>query len=75
MLRLVSRDPQAPWQKGSVENMNRRARRYLPADTVLLALADGAMRSITEHMNATPRKCLGWRTPAEVFRDGLSEGV
>ncbi len=23
-------DPQAPWQKGSVENLNKRARRYLP---------------------------------------------
>ncbi len=26
-------DPQAPWQKGSVENMNKRVRRYLPRDT------------------------------------------
>ena len=28
-------DPQAPWQKGSVENMNKRVRRYLPRDTDL----------------------------------------
>lgn len=26
-------DPQAPWQKRSVENLNKRARRYLPRDT------------------------------------------
>jgi len=26
-------DPQAPWQKGSVENLNKRARRYLQRDT------------------------------------------
>jgi len=31
-------DPQAPWQKGSVENMNKRVRRYLPRDTDLLSL-------------------------------------
>ena len=31
-------DPQAPWQKGSVENLNKRARRYLPRDTQLAAL-------------------------------------
>lgn len=64
-------DPQAPWQKGSVENMNRRVRRYLPADTVLLWVADGSMRSICDRLNDTPRKCLGWRTPAEVFRQEL----
>lgn len=31
-------DPQAPWQKGSVENLNKRARRYLPRDTQLATL-------------------------------------
>lgn len=25
-------DPQAPWQKGSVQNLNKRARLYLPCD-------------------------------------------
>jgi len=64
-------DPQAPWQKGTVENMNRRVRRYLPPETVLLTLADRSMRSICDCLNATPRKCLGWRTPAEVFRQEL----
>lgn len=66
-------DPQSPWQKGSVENMNRRARRYLPPDTVLLTLSERSMRSICERLNATPRKCLGFRTPAEAFRDELLE--
>lgn len=64
-------DPQAPWQKGGVENMNRRVRRYLPADTVLLTLADRSMMSICDRLNGTPRKCLGWQTPAEVFRQEL----
>jgi transposase, IS30 family len=66
-------DPQVPWQKGEVENMNRRGRRYLLANTVLLTLADGSMASICERLNATPRKCLGYRTPAEVFRTHLLE--
>lgn len=64
-------DPQAPLQKGTVENTNRRVRRYLPADTVLLTVADRSMRSICDRLNATPRKCLGWRTPAEVFHQKL----
>ena len=64
-------DPQAPWQKGSVENMNKRVRRYLPRDTALLSLPNRYMRSICDSLNATPRKCLGYRTPAEAFRDEL----
>ena len=24
-------------------------------------------------LNATPRKCLGWKTPAEVFREKMME--
>ena len=63
-----SDDPQAPWQKGAIENLNRWARRWLPRDTPVAALADDAMNSICERLNSTPRKCLGYRTPAEAFR-------
>lgn len=64
-------DPQAPWQKGSVENMNKRVRRYLPPDTVILAMPDSEVASLCDRLNATPRKCLGFRTPAEAFRAQL----
>lgn len=66
-------DPQAPWQKGSVENMNKRVRRYLPLDTVILALPDHEMAALCDQLNATPRKCLGFRTPSEAFRDHLMD--
>lgn len=65
-------DPQAPWQKGSVENLNKRARRYLPRNTPLAALSNRAMKAICDRLNATPRKCLGWRTPFEAFREELT---
>lgn len=64
-------DPQAPWQKGSVENMNKRLRRYLPRDTALLQLTPGFLTALCQRLNATPRKCLGFRTPSEAFRDEL----
>ncbi len=64
-------DLSAPWQKGSVENINKRARRYLPRDTPVAALSDRSMTSICARLNAAPRKCLGYRTPAEAFRDEL----
>jgi IS30 family transposase len=64
-------DPQAPWQKGSVENLNKRARRYLPRDTQLAALSNRYMKAICDRLNSTPRKCLGWRTPTEAFREEI----
>ncbi|MBN9890611.1 IS30 family transposase [Salipiger abyssi] len=64
-------DPQAPWQKGSVENLNGRARRVLPRDTPLASLSGPQMKQISERLNATPRKCLEWRTPTEAFREEM----
>lgn len=64
-------DPQAPWQKGSVENLNKRARRYLPRGAPVAALSNRDMKSICDRLNGTPRKCLGWRTPTEAFREEL----
>ena len=66
-------DPRAPWQKGSVENMNKRVRRYLPRETVILTLPDTEMVALCARLNATPRKCLGFKTPAEAFRDNLTD--
>lgn len=62
-------DPKALWQKGSVENMNSRVRRYLLRDTALRSLQKRHMRSIRERLNATLRKSIGYRTPTEAFRD------
>ncbi len=49
-------DPQAPWQEGAVENLNRRPRRYLPADTPVAAISNRSMMAICDRLNATPRK-------------------
>jgi IS30 family transposase len=64
-------DPQAPWQKGTVENTNRRARRWLPRDTDPLSIDDQDLHKVCAHLNSTPRKCLGFKTPAEVFRQKM----
>ena len=66
-------DPQAPWQKPTVENTNGRLRRHLPRDTDVLSLSGRALGAIRDRLDATPRKCLGWRTPAEAFRDEIME--
>lgn len=60
-------DPQAPWQKGTVENTNKRVRRYLPSETVVLDVTSQDIRSLCDRLNETPRKCLGFQTPKEIF--------
>lgn len=63
--------PSAPWQKGSVENSNGRIRRFLSLDTDITALPDSDLAAITQRLNNTPRKCLGFRTPAEVIGEQI----
>ncbi len=60
-------DPHAPWQKGGVENAIGRIRRWLPRKTDLTALSDYKIRKTVNAYNSTPRKCLGYKTPNEIF--------
>lgn len=60
-------DPHAPWQKGGVENAIGRIRRFLPRKTNLAALSSDQITAIVTAYNQTPRQCLDFRTPAEVF--------
>lgn len=63
-------DPFASWQKGSVENMNKLIRRYLPRNTDLSKLSDHDIFIIQEKLNNRPRKVLKYRTPNEVIKSG-----
>ena len=60
-------DTHAPWQKGGVENAIGRMRRNLPRKTDLADLTDDRFALLVQAYNNTPRKCLGYNTPAEVF--------
>lgn len=64
--------PSAPWQKGTVENRNGRLRRFLPPDTDVAQTSERALQDIIAHLNDTPRKCLGYRTPAEVLFEQIA---
>ena len=65
-------DPHSPWQKGGVENLNGRARRFLPRHCEPGALARARLRRLADRLNDTPRRCLGYRTPREVFEQHLA---
>jgi len=60
-------DPHAPWQKGGVENAIGRMRRSLPRKTDLTTLSPGQLIVLARRYNHTPRQCLDFQTPAEVF--------
>jgi IS30 family transposase len=60
-------DPQSPHQKGAVENANGRIRRWLSSETPVADLSEDALAKLCTRLNGTPRKCLGYATPAEAF--------
>ncbi|WP_204378161.1 IS30 family transposase, partial [Tardiphaga robiniae] len=60
-------DPYAPWQKGGVENAIGRMRRRIPRKTDLATLTPQDLADAVLAYNSTPRKCLDWHTPAELF--------
>ena len=59
----------SPWEKGSMENTFKRFRRFVPKKSLLQNYSDQEIADICDIMNHTPRKCLGWRTPHEVFNE------
>ncbi|MDJ0396147.1 IS30 family transposase [Rhodococcus sp. G-MC3] len=57
--------PRSPWQRGANENTNRLLRQQLPMVTYLGDLTQQDLDSLTAKLNIGPRKCLGFRSPAE----------
>lgn len=60
-------DTHSPWQKGGIENAIGRMRRPLPRKTDLAAIDHHILSACVAAYNNTPRKCLAFRSPAEVF--------
>jgi transposase, IS30 family len=60
-------DTHSPWQKGGIENAIGRLRRQLPRNTDLDAVSAHRLALCLQRYNDTPRKCLGFKTPNEVF--------
>ena len=59
--------PHAPWQRGTNENTNGLLRQFFPKGTDLARVSSARLNQVQELLNHRPRRCLGYRTPHEVF--------
>ena len=62
-------DPYSSWQKGGIENDFQRLRRFIPKKDTLDNHSHENITYYAKIMNNTPRKCLNWNTPKEVFNE------
>jgi IS30 family transposase len=65
-------DPHSPWQRGAIENTNGVVRRDMPRKTDMADYSEGDINDLMWAINSTPRKCLGYQTPAEAFLENLT---
>jgi len=62
-------EPYHSWEKGSIENANGLIRRFLPKKTDFKKVSEEQIGEIENWLNNRPRKCLGYKTSAEVFNN------
>jgi IS30 family transposase len=65
--------PHSPWQKGGVENLNGLIREFFPKGANFREVGTDQLQKVTTLLNNRPRKCLAWKTPAEILaEDGVN---
>lgn len=68
-------DPYSAWQRGTNENTNGLLRRYFPKGSDFRNVTQETLASAVKKLNHRPRKCLGYRTPHEVFHEAKRGAV
>lgn len=59
--------PYSSWERGLNENTNGLIRQYFPKKTNFQDITDQEIQTVMNKLNNRPRKCLGFKTPNEVF--------
>ena len=60
-------NPYSSWERGTNENTNGLIRQYVGREANLLTFSHQRVARIADKLNNRPRKCLNYRTPAEVL--------
>ena len=60
-------NPYSSWERGTNENTNGLIRQYIKRETDLNGITYQRVARIAQKLNNRPRKCLNYRTPAEVL--------
>ena len=61
--------PYHSWERGQNENANGLLRQYFPKSMELINLTKKQVFDAVHKLNSRPRKCLGYKTPYEVFEE------
>lgn len=61
--------PYHSWERGQNENANGLLRQYFPKAMGLLDVTTRQVLDAVHKLNSRPRKCLGFKTPYEAFRE------
>lgn len=64
-------NPYAAWERGTNENTNGLLRDYFAKGSDFSQITDTKLAEVVARLNNRPRKCLGYRTPHEVFTAAL----
>ena len=67
-------EPHKPWQRGTNENTNDIVRFFFPKGFDFRTVTDEDIQFVEDLINNRPRKCLGWKTPAEVLVESVALG-
>lgn len=59
--------PYHSWERGQNENANGLLRQYFPKAMELIGITGQQVFEAIDKLNSRPRKCLGYKTPYEVF--------
>lgn len=70
-LNVYFADRNAPWQRGSSENINGLLRQFLPKGEDLTVYTQADLDYIAWLLNTRPRKRFGFRTPQEIMESEL----
>ncbi len=60
-------NPYHSWERGTNENTTGLLKRYFPKGTDFRNLTKEEVKQAAYAINNSPRKCLNWKTPQEIF--------